>query len=225
MWTVRRLRPVRNDHPFEGGGDESNDGRRLSRSNHLQSSDLRKMSRVKSGHGAPAFQRSGRQNDIVEADHFASRFQTCPQSSVFERSLLSVRDDRQRLKDRLKILLALAPMDAGCAFYSVPKFGNSDGSYFQFLVCQRCRPSFEVEGSPLAPDDHIGVQDYCHRSTGALSILRAAIRSRRQAFASSFGNSILAKAAARSRPVQIFSASGTRRATGAPFFSKTKVTF
>lgn len=225
MWSVRRAKPARNDQPIEGGSDESNDGRRLSRSDHLQSSDVRKMSRVKSSHGTPAFQRSGCQNDIVEADHFASSFQTCPESRVFERSLFGVRDDRQRLKDCLKILLALTPMDTGCALDTVPKFGDGDGGYFQFLAGQRGRPPSEVESSSLAPDDDIRVQDYCHRSTGALSILRAAIRSRRQAFASSFGNPILAKAAARSRPVQIFSASGTRRATGAPFFSKTKVTF
>src|SRR5713226_6193211 len=105
----------------------------------------------------------------------------------------------------------------------MPQFGDCDCCYRELFVWMRRDPALEVEGSLLSPNDHIGVDDYRHLSAGALSFLRAACRSRCQARASASGNSTVANASARSRPVQTFPPSGTRRATGEPFFRRTKV--
>ena len=71
----------------------------------------------------------------------------------------------------------------------------------------------------------VGIVNYAHLSAGGLAVLGAVRRSRRQALASSGDSSVSASAPARSRPKQIFSLSGTKRANGAPFLRSTKVTF
>jgi hypothetical protein len=67
----------------------------------------------------------------------------------------------------------------------------------------------------------VGIVNYAHLSAGGLAVLRAVRRSRRQALASSGDSSV----SARSRPKQIFSLSGTKRANGAHFLRSTEVTF
>ena len=75
----------------------------------------------------------------------------------------------------------------------------------------------------LASNNDVGVEDYCDLSGGALSFLRAALRSRFQLRASSSESSTAATAAAKSRPVQGGWLTGTRRANGTPFFNKVNV--
>jgi len=99
-------------------------------------------------------------------------------------------------------------------------------------VAQRVVKTLKLDQQPEArklwargPNDDISVKNYRHLSEGILRVLRAASRSRRQAFASFSGKSSSAKASAKSRPTHTFSLSGTRRAKGSPFFKSTNVTF
>src|SRR5450755_2459374 len=106
---------------------------------------------------------------------------------------------------------------------SMPQLRHSDGGDFEFL-CLFAQPVLQVEVAPLAFDDHVGVEDYCHRFLTGLSALRAAFKSLYQARASSFVRSTCSSALANCAPVQLFLLSGIRRATGEPFLSRTKVT-
>src|ERR1700746_667899 len=116
-------------------------------------------------------------------------------------------------------------MRSARAFYSMPQLGDSDCGDLELLVGTGRHPFLEVERSPLAPNDDVGVKNYRHLSAGALRILRAARRSRCQALASLSGRSTLARASAKARPTQTFPLSGTRRANGSPFLNSTNVTF
>src|SRR5260370_33053799 len=111
------------------------------------------------------------------------------------------------------------------SFYPVQQLRHGDGGDFNLIVRAIPHPVLEVESALLAPNDDIRVENYRHRSTGALRALRAACKSRCQALASSSGNSVLARASANSRPTQTFSSSGTKRANGEPFLSRTNVIF
>src|SRR5438309_5869134 len=93
-------------------------------------------------------------------------------------------------------------------FHSMPELGNCDRCNLKSLIGARSRPPLEVKSTLLTPNDDVGVENYRHLLSGALRVLRAFRRSRRQALASPFGKSILAKASAKSRPTQTFSLSG-----------------
>ena len=62
-----------------------------------------------------------------------------------------------------------------------------------------------AEVSFLAADDHIGIENYFHLSSGALSFLQAVRKSRRQAVNSSCLGRALASASAKVCPVHSFS--------------------
>src|SRR5215469_10570575 len=108
---------------------------------------------------------------------------------------------------------------------SMPQLRHCDSRNFELILRARLYPLSEVESSFLASNDYVGVENDYHRSAGVLRILRAACNSRCQALASSSGNSVFLRASASSRPTQTFSSSGTKRAKGEPFFSKTNVIF
>src|SRR5260370_42553283 len=116
-------------------------------------------------------------------------------------------------------------MLSGRPLYSVPELSNGDGRNLKLVSGTGSHPLLQVEGALLPANDDVGVENYRHLSTGALSLLRAVCRSRRQALASLSGKAVLARALARSRPAHSFSLSGIRRANGSPFFRSTNVTF
>src|SRR5579864_690669 len=107
----------------------------------------------------------------------------------------------------------------------MPKLGNSDRSNLKPVVGTGSHPLLEVEGTPLAPNDDVSIENYRHRLGGALSLLRAVRKSRRHALASFSGKPVLESASAKLRPAHTFSSSGTRRANGLPFFIRTNDTF
>ena len=161
----------------------------------------------------------------MRPDHLAGRFQGRPNLGVHQGGRLRVGNYRESLDNCPRITFALCPVRGGSSFYSMPQFRDSNSGDFKFLACLSGQPSHKVEAAFLAFDDHIGIDDYRHRFLGGFKILRAAIRSRCQALASSCDRSIFRSASANSGPVQTFLPSGTRRATGEPFLSRTKVTF
>jgi hypothetical protein len=116
--------------------------------------------------------------------------------------------------------------DADGTFHTVLQLSHGYRGNFESVVRERGHPGLDVKGALFSPDDDVRIQNYCHLSTGALRAFRAADKSRRHDLASPSSNSVPAKASARSRPAQTFSSfSGTSRATGEPFLSRTKVTF
>src|SRR5581483_5403379 len=116
-------------------------------------------------------------------------------------------------------------MSSGGPLHAVPKLCDGDGSYFELLIRTGSQPTFEIKSPFLAANDDVRIQNYCHLPPGGFSVLRAVCMSRCQAAASLAGRSALAKASARSLPVQTFRPSGTKRATGEPFLSRIKVVF
>ncbi|MGB8063737.1 MAG: hypothetical protein WCF26_17720 [Candidatus Sulfotelmatobacter sp.] len=88
-------------------------------------------------------------------------------------------------------------------------------------------PRDEVEVALLAFDDYIGIENYRHLSLGGFKALRAATKSRCHALASLSDKSTFLNAFANSGPVHLFFCfcSGTMRATGVPFLSRTKLMF
>ena len=79
----------------------------------------------------------------------------------------------------------------------MPQLGDRDCGDLELLVGAGRHPFFELERSPLAPNDDVGGKNYRHLLAGALRILRAARRSRcqaMQALASLSGRSTLARA-------------------------------
>src|SRR5579863_317347 len=109
--------------------------------------------------------------------------------------------------------------------HSVPKFGHRNGRHFEMLIRTPSHPAAKVKRPFFAPDDNVGIQNYCHLSDGDFRVLRAARKSRCHAAASAAVNLVWASTSARSRPVQTFSPSGANRATGEPFLTNIKVTF
>src|SRR5512137_657883 len=107
----------------------------------------------------------------------------------------------------------------------MPELRNSDRGNLKPVVGTRSHPLLEVEGAAVSPNDDVSIENYRHRLGGALSLLRAVRKSRRHALASFSGKPVLESASAKSRPVHTFSPSGTRRAKGSPFFTRTKVAF
>jgi hypothetical protein len=163
-------------------------------------------------------------DQIVSSDHFAGRLQIRPEARVSIRGLLCIRNNRQRCHNGLKIFSTLGLVRFCPTLYSMPQLRHSDGRDFKAIIWSRCCPGCEVEDAPFPANDDIGVENYHHLSAGSLAALRAVRRSRRQALASSGDNSVSASTSARSRPKQTFSLSGTKRANGAPFLRRTKVT-
>src|ERR1700675_3035384 len=127
----------------------------------------------------------------------------------------------QLLPNCAHITLALRPVREHGSFDSVPQLRYRDGGYLQLLTGLSGQPSDEVKAALFAFNDHIGIEDYRHRSLGGFRILRAAFSSRWHALASASDRFTRLSASANSGPVQSFLLSGTRRATGAPFFSRT----
>jgi len=191
----------------------------------VKSLDRREVPFVEGGKVAPTFEGGRGYDQVVSSDHFASRLQLRPQTRVSVRGLLGIRNNGQRCHNGLKIFSALGLVRLGPAFYSMPQLRHSDGRYRKPIVRPRRCPGCEVEDAPFPADDDVGIENYLHLSPGSLAALRAVWRSRRQALASSGDNLVSASTAARSRPEQTFSLSGTKRANGAPFLRSTKVTF
>src|SRR6266436_4596690 len=106
-----------------------------------------------------------------------------------------------------------------------PQLGNGDRGNLKPVVGTGSHPLLEVEGALFAPNDDVSIENYRHLLGGALSLLRAVRKSRRQVLASFPGKPVLESASAKSRPAHTFSSSGTRRANGSPFFRSTNVTF
>jgi hypothetical protein len=191
----------------------------------VKSFDHRKVSFVESGQMASTFEGGCGYDQVVSSDHFARRLQIRPQARVSIRGLIGIRNNGQRCHNGLKIFSALGLVRLGPTFYSMPQLRHSDGRNCKPIVRPRRCPGCEVEDAPFPADDDVGIENYLHLSPGSLVVLRAFWRSRRQALASSGDNSVSANTAARSRPEQTFSLSGTKRANGAPFLRRTKVTF
>jgi len=72
-------------------------------------------------------------------------------------------------------------------------------------------------------NDDVGVEDYCHLSSGGRSVSRAARSSSCHTAASAGGREVRPTAAASSRPVQGRPFSGISRATGSPFSTRVKL--
>src|ERR1700676_3403144 len=144
---------------------------------------------------------------------------------MFISGLLRIRDNRHRLQDRPQITFTRGPMLSGRSLYAVPELSNGDGRNLKLVTWTGSHPLLQIEGALLPTNDDVGVENYRHLSAGALSLLRAVCRSRRQPPVSVSGRAVLAKALAKSRPAHSFSLSGVRRANGSPFFRSTKVTF
>src|SRR5579884_2035623 len=105
----------------------------------------------------------------------------------------------------------------------MPQLCHSDRRNLELIVRSGSQPAAEIKSALFTTDDHISVDDYCHLSLGALSLLRAARRSFAQDLPSTGGKSNPSSASARSRPVQTLS--GTKLASGAPLRSSTYCTF
>jgi len=148
-----------------------------------------------------------------------------PEARVSIRGLLCIRNNRQRCHNGLKIFSTPGLVRFCPTLYSVPQLRHSDGCDFKAIIWSRCCPGGEVKDAPFPANDDVDVENDQHLSAGSLAALRAFRRSRRQALASSGDNSGSASSLARSRPKQTFSLSGTKRAKGAPFLRRTKVTF
>src|ERR1700688_2990609 len=138
---------------------------------------------------------------------------------------VGVGDHLKLLHNGAHITLALRPVRERGSFDSVPQLRYRDGGDLQFFTGSSGQPFDEVKAAFFALNDHIGIEDYRHRSLGGFRILRAAFSSLCHALASASDRSTFLSASANSGPVQTFLLSGTRRATGAPFFSRTYVTF
>jgi len=191
----------------------------------VKSFDQRKVPFVERGQVASTFEGGRGHDQVISPDHFPLRLQIRPHARVSISGLFCVGNNRQGCHDGVKIFSTLGLVRLGPALYSMPQLRNCDGRNCKPVVRSRRRPCREVEGAPFPANDDIGIENYFHLSAGGLAVLRAVRRSRRQALASSGDNSVSASAPARSRPEQIFSLSGTKRANGAPFLTSTKVTF
>jgi hypothetical protein len=199
------------------------------RASHFGSTTLKtwkqnKVSFVQSRYHA-AFQSYRSQDHVMRPDHVAGRLKIRPKPGMSESCCLSVGDYVQSLENRPEVTLALCPTRGCRSFDSMPHFGDSDRGDFQILAGLRIQPCDEVEGSLLAFDNYIRIEDYRHRLLGGFKALRAATRSRCHALASLSGRSTFLSACANLGAVQPFLPSGTRRATGVPFLSSTKLTF
>src|ERR1700686_3899557 len=144
---------------------------------------------------------------------------------MFICGLLRIRNDGQCGHHSLQIFSPFRLLRFGSTFHSVPKFRDRDGGDLKLVVGKRGDPASEIESTFFPADDHIGIEDYRHLSAGGASFRRAVFRSRCHALAVSSASSVFARVSARSRPEQLFALSGTKRATGTPFFSSTKVAF
>src|ERR1700692_1631021 len=107
----------------------------------------------------------------------------------------------------------------------MPQFSDRNRGNLELLVPLRGQPPIEVEGSPFASNNDVGVQNYRHLSSGALRIFRPSCKSRYQAFAFSVDSLTLRNPSANSLPVEVLLSWGTIRATGVPFLSSTNVIF
>jgi hypothetical protein len=164
-------------------------------------------------------------NQIVVPNHFSRRFKGSPASrratnltlsSITEHSFHGIHfPPRKGTKCNLCVRYDLLPMSRVA----------HDRCDLKLLGVIVAKPAMEVKVSSFAANNQVRVQSYRHLFFGVFSALRAACRSRTQAWVSAAGNSTLAIALAKSRPVQTFSPSGMSRAKDDPFLSKTKVTF
>ena len=186
--------------------------------------DHREVPFVERGQVAATFDGGRGDDQIVSSDHFAGRVQIRPEARVSIRGLLCIRNNRQRCHNGLKIFSTPGLVRFCPTLYSVPQLRHSDGCDFKAIIWSRCCPGGEVKDAPFPANDDVDVENDQHLSAGSLAALRAFRRSRRQALASSGDNSGSASSLARSRPKQTFSLSGTKRANGAPFLRRTKVT-
>src|ERR1700693_1050763 len=175
------------------------------------------MTLVESRYHASAFQSRGCYDQIIKADHFSGRLQIRPDAGVFQGSRFSVGKDLYRTQHFANVVLPFNPVRARCAFYAMPQLSDRNRRNLELLVLLGSQPTTEVEGSPFASNYDVGVQNYCHLSSGALRIFRPFCRSLYQAFAFSVDNLTLRNASASSLPVHVLLSFGTRRATAVPF--------
>ena len=127
------------------------------------------------------------------------------------------------------IALASGAMRRRRAFNSMPQFSDRDGGDFELLslVCESSHAA-RSKASLLAADNDVGIEIIAIGLLAVLTLLRAALQvamSRRTAFAFFGDRSTFAVPLPIRGPVQPFFVSGTRRATGVPFLSRTKVIF
>jgi hypothetical protein len=183
------------------------------------------MTFVESGDGTSPFHRSSCDDDVIEADHLSRNFQRSPDASVLKRGRFGVGENSNQTKDPATVGLALSFKCARRTFHTVPQLGHRDRGNLKLYTRLRGQPASEVEGRSFALNDDIRIKDYRHRFTGGFRIVLARRKSFRQAFAFSGDSSNSPTASANSRPVHVLSPSGTRRATGKPFLSRTYVTF
>src|SRR5271170_5658816 len=104
----------------------------------------------------------------------------------------------------------------------MPKLSNGNSGYCELVVYQGREPGLQLFIASLCGDDHVGVDDYFHLSTGGSRNLRASSRSFCQARRSSSESRTFRSAAANSAPVQPLRSAGTSWATGSPFLWSTK---
>src|ERR1035437_3648100 len=176
-------------------------------------------------HATAALQCSGGHDQIIITNQFARTGQLRPDARVFVGGFLGVGNDRERGENRLEIFLPANALRPAGALHAMPEFGDGDGGDFKSFRRLGGEPAWQIKRAFLAPDDDVRVEDYRHLSSAGLRVLRALIKSLRQPSASAGERSTCASASAKSLPVQIFSASGMRRANGLPFLTSTKLRF
>src|ERR1700722_513581 len=144
---------------------------------------------------------------------------------MFIGGLLGVRNNGKGRQDCFQVVSTSGFVRFARAFYAMPKLGYGNRRNLEQIIRPRRHPCGEIKKTLLPSDDDVGVENYRHLSAGGVRDLRAEWTSRRQALACSFDNAASDNTWASSRPMQTFSRSGTKRATGEPFLSSTKVTF
>ena len=129
-----------------------------------QSLDHREVPFFERGQVAPAFKGGRGYDQVVSSDHFAHRLQIRPQTRVSIRGLFSVRNDRRRCHDGLKIFSTLGLVWFSPALYSMPQRGQGDSRNCEPIVWPRPCPCGEVEGAPFPADDDVGAKAYAYIS-------------------------------------------------------------